>query len=95
MVLVPITPIQLSKVKDLNANNDIVRNIKLGLQSVKVAQTIHQLAMKHATLKMHLNNHINITRTTWHIPSYIYSFGYDKALHVMCHFIFVLCILKG
>jgi hypothetical protein len=63
-VLVAITPIQLNKVKDLNANNDIVRNIKLGLQSVKVAQTIHQLAMKHATLSMHLNNHINITRTT-------------------------------
>jgi hypothetical protein len=55
-VLVAITPIQLNKVKDLNANNDIVRNIKLGLQSVKVAQTIHQLAMKHATLSMHLNN---------------------------------------
>lgn len=63
-MLVAITPIQLSKVKDLNANDDIVRNIKLALQSVKVAQTIHQLAMKHATLNMHLNNHINITRTT-------------------------------
>jgi hypothetical protein len=65
MVLVAITPIQLSKVKDLNANNDIVINIKLRLQSVKVFQTIHQLAMKYAMLNIHLNNHTNIWKGGW------------------------------
>jgi len=73
MVLVAITPIQLSKVKDLNANNDIVRNIKLQATKCQGGSNHTPIGYKACNIK-HAFKQLHKDHNNYMTHPFLYSF---------------------